>query len=400
MLSDAEKNSYRNRPRRPEFLPFSPPDIGQEEIDEVADSLRTGWITTGRKVKRFEQQFAEYIGCRHAVALNSATAGLFLSLKALGIGPGHEVITTPYTFAATINVIIHAGATPVLADVQPGDFNIDPSAVAAAITPRTRAVIPVHFAGRPCDMDAIGAIAEKHGLAVIEDAAHAIGAMHHGQKIGTISRLTVFSLHAVKNVTTAEGGMVTTGDQALADRIRVMALHGMNQDAWKRFAPGGNWRYDIVELGYKHNMMDLQAAIGIHQLAKIERFRGRREEIVRRYRRGLEDLAELTLPDALVAGRHAWHLYPLLVDFAGLGIDRDRMIELLAAENISANVHYIAAHLFSFFRDNYGFTRGDFPVAERLSDAEITLPLYTRLTDGDVDDVIAALRRTVINNRK
>ncbi|MDI6739927.1 MAG: DegT/DnrJ/EryC1/StrS family aminotransferase [Candidatus Edwardsbacteria bacterium] len=400
MLNDAEKLKLLERPRRREFLPFSPPDIGPEEIDEVADSLRRGWLTTGRKVAKFEEQFASYVGSKHAVGLSSATAGLFLSLKSLGIGPGDEVITTPYTFIASINVILHAGAAPVLVDVKRNDFNIDPAKIAAAVTPRTRAVIPVHFAGRPCDMDAIGIVAAKNDLTVIEDAAHAIGAEYKEKKIGAISRLTVFSLHAVKNVTAAEGGMAATDDPALAERIRIMAMHGMNKDAWKRYAPGGTWRYDIVELGYKCNMMDLQAAIGIHQLAKVEKFRARRQEIVQRYRRGLEDLPELTLPDAPVDGRHALHLYPLLVDFTNLSITRDRMIELLAEENVSANVHFIPAHLFSYYRTEHGYKPGDFPVAEFLSDHEVTLPLYTRLSDDDADDVIAAVRRAIINNRK
>lgn len=325
---------------------------------------------------------------------------LGVCMKAIGLGPGDEVITTPYTFAATINVILHAGATPVLADVRREDFNIDPAAVAAAVTPRTRAVIPVHFAGRPCDMDAIGALAERHGLAVVEDAAHAIGAEHRGRKIGTLSALTVFSLHAVKNVTTAEGGMVCTADRRLADRIRVMGLHGMNKDAWNRFAVGGSWRYDIVELGYKYNMMDLQAAIGIHQLAKAERFRARRLEIVQRYRSGLGDLPQLTLPGDAADGRHAWHLFPVLLDLDRLAVDRDRLIGLLAERNIAVNVHYIAAHLFSYYRDAHGFRPGDFPVAEWLSDREVTLPLYTRLTDDDVDDVIAALREIITANSR
>ncbi len=400
MLNDTDRLRLLNRPQRQGFLPFSPPDIGQEEIDEVVDSMRSGWITTGHKVKRFEGEFAAYIGSPHAVALNSATAGLFLGLKALDIGPGDEVITTPYTFVASVNVILHAGAKPVLVDVSRRDFNIDPRQIAAAVTPRTRAIIPVHVAGRPCDLDAIGAIATQHGLAVIEDAAHAIGAEYRGRKIGTHSRLVVFSLHAVKNVTTAEGGMVTTADQGLAERIRIMALHGMDKDAWKRYAPGGSWRYDIVALGYKHNMMDLQAAIGIHQLKKIERFRDRRQQIVQRYRWGFEDLPELTLPDAPVDGRHAWHLYQLLVNFDRLRITRDRMIELLAGENISTNVHFLPAHLFSYYRTQHGYRPGDFPDAEWLSDHEITLPLYTRLSDDDVDDVIAAVRRIIINNRK
>jgi len=392
--------TYLNRPRRKEYLPFSPPDIGQEEIDEVVDSLRSGWITTGPKTVKFEQALAEYVGTRHAVALNSATAGLFLCLKAAGIGPGDEVITTPYTFAATVNVILHAGATPVLADVSRKDFNIDPRNIEKAVTSRTKAIIPVHFAGKSCDMDAIAAIAGKHGLVVIEDAAHAIGTEYKGRKIGGISLYTVFSFHAVKNLTTGEGGAVTTNDNGAAERIKVMALHGMNKDAWKRFAPGGKWQYDIVLPGYKYNMMDIQAALGIHQLKKLEDNLLKRNALVDRYRKGLSEIAQLTLPEDDLEGRHSRHLFPLLVDFSQLKIGRDKFIELLMEENISSNVHYIPVHLFSYYREHLGFKPGDFPVAEDLSQREITLPLYTRMTNDDIDDVISAVRKIIKNNSR
>ena len=382
------------------MLPFSPPDIGQEEIDEVVDSLRSGWITTGPKTAKFEQALGGYLRCENVIALNSATAGLFLCLKALGIGPGDEVITTPYTFAATVNVILHVGAVPVLADVRRDDFNIDPIRIEEAVTKRTRAVIPVHFAGRSCDMDAIGAIAKRHDLAVIEDAAHAIGAEYQGQKIGSISRFTVFSFHAVKNLTTGEGGAVTTNDGGMADRLRAMALHGMNKDAWKRFAPGGKWHYDIVTPGYKNNMMDLQAALGIHQLRKLDGNLIKRKNIVDQYRNGLSGIPQIVLPENPADGRHCWHLFPLLIDFAKLKIGRDRFIELLLQENISCNVHYLPVHLFSYYREHLGFKPGDLPVAEELSAREITLPLYTRLTPDDVDDVICAVRKIISNNLK
>lgn len=393
-------DKYLSRPRRQELLPFSPPDIGQEEIDEVVDSLRSGWITTGPKTALFEQDLAGYLGCRQVVALNSATAGLFLCLKQMRIGPGDEVITTPYTFAATVNVILHCGARPVLADVREDDFNIDPQKVERAVTSRTRAIIPVHFAGRSCDLEAIGAIAQRHSLEVIEDAAHAIGAEYRGRKIGAVSRFTVFSFHAVKNLTTGEGGAIATDDERAAGNLRAMALHGMNKDAWNRFAPGGKWQYDIVLPGYKHNMMDLQAALGIHQLRKLESFIVRRGEIARQYRAGLYDLPALRLPGEYQAGRQTWHLYPILVDFDRMDIDRAGFIDLLAEQNISANVHYLPVHLFRHYRECLGYQPGDFPVAEKLSNREVTLPLYTRLSDRDVEDVIAAVRKTVTEHLK
>lgn len=382
------------------MLPFSPPDIGQEEIDEVVDSLRSGWITTGPKTQKFESMLAEYVGSSHAIALNSATAGLFLCLKALGIGPGDEVVTTPYTFAATLNVIIHTGAIPVLADVKEEDFNIDPDKIEKAITSRTKAIIPVHFAGQSCDMDAIMAIADKHKLAVIEDAAHAIGTEYKGKKIGSISRFSVFSFHAVKNLTTGEGGAITTDDDQAAETLRVMSLHGMNKDAWRRYAPGGKWQYDIMLPGFKYNMMDIQSALGIHQLAKLEQNLAKRDKMVSRYFDGLADFPQIKLQSHSSIGRHSRHLFPILLDLASFKIDRNRFIELLAEENVSSNVHYQPVHLFSYYRETFGYKPGDFPVAEDLSRREVTLPLYTKMTQDDQDDVILAVRKIIKNNSR
>jgi dTDP-4-amino-4,6-dideoxygalactose transaminase len=381
------------------MLAFSPPDISQAEIDEVVDTLRSGWLTTGPKTQRFEREFAEYVGARSCLGLGSATAGLFLGLKALGVGSGDEVITTPYTFAATVNVILHVGAKPVLADVKEHDFNIDPEMVERAVTSRTKALIPVHFAGHPCDMDALGEIAKKNGLVVIEDAAHAVGAEYKGKRIGSISRLTVFSLHAVKNVTTGEGGMAASNDDQLLQRLRVLCLHGMDKDAWCRFAPGGKWKYDIVEAGYKCNLMDIQSAIGLHQLKRAESMLARRREIVALYRKRLEGVEYLRLPPDATNGRHAWHLFPVIIDFDKLRLDRDGFIEQLAARKITANVHYQPVHLFSYYR-SLGFAPGDFPVAERLAQNEVTLPLYTRMTDEDVEDVAVAVCEIIKEHSK
>jgi dTDP-4-amino-4,6-dideoxygalactose transaminase len=395
-----QEEKYLNRLRRKEMLPFCPPDIGQAEIDEVVDSLRTGWITTGPKVKRFEQELASYTGAGQAVCLNSATAGLFLCLKALGIGPGDEVITTPYTFAASVNVILHSGARPILVDVKKDDFNIDPVLIEKAVTKKTRAIIPVHYGGKSCDLEAIGAIASKQGIPVIEDAAHAIGTEYRGKKIGSISRFTVFSFHAVKNLTTGEGGAVTTGDAEAAERMRITALHGMDKDAWRRYSPEGKVQYDIVCPGYKFNMMDLQAALGIHQLRRLEQTIKRRQVIAARYYEGLKNLSQLILPGQDPNGRNCWHLYPVVLNLEKMTVSRDQIIELLKRENISSNIHYTPVHLFSYAREYLGYQKGDFPNAEWLGERQLTLPFYNNLTEDDIDDVIAAIQKVVAGNSK
>jgi dTDP-4-amino-4,6-dideoxygalactose transaminase len=373
------------------LVPFSPPDIGTAEIEEVVRTLESGWLTTGPRVRLFEERFASYIGAAYAVAVSSCTAGLHLSLLAADIGPGDEVITTPLTFCATANVIIHAGATPVFADVDPRTGNLDPDAVAAAITSRTRAIIPVHYGGRPADVRAFHALAERHGLTVVEDAAHCIEGVEAGRKIGTTAHATSFSFYATKNLTTGEGGMVTTDSADTATRIRTASLHGMTRPAWSRYERAGHCHYDVVMPGFKCNMTDLSAAIGLHQLDAIGRHLARREQIAAIYDEALSDLP-LSLFDPLPPDSlHARHLYTVLVD-APSGPSRDALLGQLAEAGIAASVHFPVVHLHSYYTERFGFTRGDFPAAERIADRVVSLPLSPALTDAQVDHVIRHVR--------
>jgi len=312
---------------RENFLPFCQPNISQEEINEVVDTLNSDWITTGPKTKEFERRFAEYIGVKYAVAVSSATAGMHLSLIAAGIGRGDEVITTPYTFAATANVIIHSQAKPVFVDIDKDTFNIDPENIKKAITNKTKAIIPVHFAGQACRMDEIIQIAKKYNLIIIEDAAHAVSAEYKGKKIGSIGNLTAFSFYATKNLTTGEGGMVTTNDDELAKKVAILSLHGISQDAWKRYGAGGFWYYEIMYPGFKYNMTDIQASIGLHQLAKIEEFLKIRLKYVNMYQTAFKELPQIITPKDVISGRHAWHLYCILIKKELLSINRDKFIE-------------------------------------------------------------------------
>ena len=380
------RRTFRNRP----FLLFSPPAVGEEEIAEVIDTLRSGWITTGPKTKRFEGEFAARLGSPAALALNSCTAGLHTALVGLGIGAGDEVITTPMTFAASVNVIEHVGATPVLVDVEPDTLNISPEAIARAVTPRTRAIIAVHYAGHPADLDPIQAIADAHGLAVIEDAAHAFPAAYRGRPIGSSSNPTSFSFYATKNLTTGEGGMLT-GSAEFLEQARVVSLHGMNRDAWRRYAKGGSWFYEVVEPGYKYNMSDIQASMGLAQLKKIDRFQRRRREIVAAYHMAFFDLPELQLPAERSDVEHAWHLYVLRLHLDRLTIGRDRFIQELTERNIGTSVHFIPVHLHPFYREKYGFVAEQFPVAYAQYQRMLSLPLHPNLSDEDVSDVIAAV---------
>ena len=380
---------------RETFLVFGAPDIREPEIDEVVDTLRSGWLGTGPKTKRFEAEFAEYVGARHAVALNSCTAGLHLSLLAIGIGAGDEVITTPMTFAATVNVILHVGARPVLVDVDHESGTIDPALVAEAVTSRTRAIIPVHLAGRSADMDALGSIAERHGLTMIEDAAHAIESTWRGRKIGAISPLTCFSFYVTKNLVTGEGGMVTTDDDRLANDLRIRSLHGLSRDAWKRYSTPGFQHYDVVLPGWKYNMTDMQAALGLHQLARVEEALVKRERLWRRYDAGLATIPGVSIPTPFTDGVHARHLYTILVDPDEAGIDRDALMEALRDRKIGTGVHFRALHEHSYYRETLGYRRGDFPQAERISDRTISLPLSSALSEDDVDDVVDAVRDSV-----
>ena len=384
---------------RATFLPFSPPCVGEEEIAAVTDTLRSDWITTGPKTKAFEESFAALLGAPGALALNSCTAGLHTALVTLGIGPGDEVITTPMTFAASVNVIEHVGARPVFADVEPDTLNIDPAQVARAITPRTRAILPVHYAGHPVELDALGRLAADHGLAMIEDAAHALPARYKGRWIGGGPNPVAFSFYATKNLTTSEGGMLT-GDPALLERARMVSLHGMSRDAWKRYDKAGNWFYEILTPGFKYNMTDIQAAIGQVQLRRLEAFQTRRRQIVGAYHEAFYDLAALQLPIERLEVEHAWHLYVLRLEPGALTIDRARFIEEMKARNIGTSVHFIPMHVHPYYRDKYGHAATDFPIAFENYERMLSLPLNPRMTDADVADVIAAVRDIVARYRR
>lgn len=380
------------KPVRDTALSFSPPDIRSCEIERVAEVLKSGWITRGKVCDELERDLASYTGAKHAVCLNSATAGLFLSLKIAGVGEGDEVITSPYTFAASANVILHAGARPVFADVEEDSFQISPGEIEKSITGYTRAIIPVHFGGHPADLCEIKNIAKKHDLLVIEDAAHAIGAEYRGHKIGSGDGICVFSFHAVKNVTTAEGGAVTTDDEDLIDKLKLYSLHGQTKDALSKLKSGG-WKYDIAVPGYKFNLTDIQAAIGIEQLKRIDENQNKRKSIAQRYENLLGAFDFVRTPKVKEGRVSSWHLYPVLIDFSRLNVDRDRLIESLAAENISSNVHYIPVHLMSYYRETFGYKPEDFPVSYSLYLRELSLPIYPQMTEQDVNDVGEALCR-------
>jgi dTDP-4-amino-4,6-dideoxygalactose transaminase len=379
--------------RRAEFLSFSPPSIGDEEIREVVDTLRSDWITTGPKAARFEREFAAYLDAPGALALNSCTAALHTTLAALKIGPGDEVISTPMTFGGTVNVIEHCGARPVLVDVEPDTLNIDPAGVETAITDRTRAIIPVHYAGHPVELDEINDVAQRHGLTVVEDAAHALPAAYRGRPIGATTNPAAFSFYATKNLTTGEGGMLT-GDPVLLDRCRVLSQHGMSRDATRRYIEGGDWFYEVLTPGFKYNMTDIQAAIGIRQLEKLESFQERRRAIVGAYHEAFRGHNALQIPVQRAHVDSAWHLYVLRLNLEALTINRDRFIRELTQRNIGTSVHFIPIHLHPYYRDKYGYRSDDFPIAYENYRRMISLPLYPRLSDGDVADVIDAVLDT------
>jgi len=382
----------RGKVTRDEFLVFGAPVIAEDEIAEVVATLRSGWIGTGPRTQEFERRFADVVGARHAVALNSCTAGLHLSLKVLGVGPGDEVITTPLTWCATANVVVHLGARPVFVDVDRATGNLLPERVEAAVTPRTKAIVPVHFAGRACDMDRIMETASRHGLKVVEDAAHAIEATWKGRKVGSIGDCTAFSFYANKNITTGEGGMVTTDDPELARRIRVLSLHGVSADAWRRFRADGPAHVEVVEPGFKYNMTDLQAALGLRQLEKLWRHHRRRETLWGFYNEALAGLPLQLPPPVEPDCRHACHLYTVLLDTDRARIDRDALRAALKARKIGTGLHYVALHLQPFYRDAFGLRRGMFPNAEYISDRTLSLPLSPGVTDQDAQDVVDALR--------
>jgi dTDP-4-amino-4,6-dideoxygalactose transaminase len=386
---------------RSTFLPFSTPTIEDAEINEVVDSLRSGWITTGPKVKRFEEAFRAYVGAPFAIPLSSATAGLHLTLLALGIKEGDEIITTPMTFASTVSMIILCGGTPVLADIEPGTLNIDVNLIRGKVTPRTKTIIPVHFAGQSCDMDPLFALAREFNLTIIEDAAHAAGTEYKGRRIGSLDSISIFSFHPNKNITTGEGGMVCTADETLAEEISLMKFHGISREAWKRFAASGTPNYDILMPGFKYNMMDIQAAIGIHQLPKLDGFIDRRRDIAEFYNREFADVVELALPQyAPYDQRHAWHLYTPLVRIEKLTINRDRFMEELKKHNIGSGLHYKAIHHHAWYRQHMNLPDSALPNASYASERILSLPLFPKMTDDDARDVVEAVKAVIATYRR
>lgn len=405
---------------RKQFLPFALPDLDDSEFAHVRESLESGWITSGPKTRQFEAEFKEAVGAEHAIALNSCTAALHLALEAIDLQAGDEVITTPYTFAATAEIVRYFDAKPVLVDVCPHDFNINPNLIEAAVTEHTKAIIPVHIAGLAANLDAIGAIAAKHNLAVIEDAAHAFPTLYKGRKIGSpvlqegVRHAVCYSFYATKTLATGEGGMLCTNDNEIAERVRIMSLHGISKDAWKRYTAEGSWFYEIVAPGYKYNMTDIAGGMGIAQLAKGERMWRQRQAIAETYNQAFASIDALQTPVTSTANRepcigcdagcatngdqHAWHLYMLRLNLENLSIDRARFIEELKERNIGSSVHFIPLHLHPYYRETYGYRPEDFPVAYHEFSREISLPIYSKMTEQDVQDVIDAVLDIVDKN--
>lgn len=375
--------------RRDTFLPFSPPDITDAEIESVVNTLRSQWLTTGPSTRQFEQAFASYLKAPAALALNSCTAGLHLALVTLGIGPGDEVITTPMTFSATVNVIEHTGATPVLVDIDPETLNIDPGRIADAITPQTRAILPVHYAGHPCEMTAISDIASTHGLYIIEDAAHALPAKYRGKPAGTLGDFGAFSFYATKNLTTGEGGMLIASPEDI-EEARILSLHGMSRDAWLRYQEQGSWYYEVVAPGYKYNMTDLQAAIGLVQLERLEGMYAHRRHAADLYRQLLSECDALEMPVERAYIQHAWHLFVVRLNPEVLKIDRARFIEEMKQRYIGTGVHFIPVHLHPYYAQKYGWKPEDFPIAYREYSRLLSIPMNSCLSDNDIHDVVQA----------
>jgi len=400
------------------FLHFSLPMIEDDEISEVVETLKTGWITTGPKSKRFEEEFRKYIGCKHAVSVNSGTAALHLALEAIGIKEGDEVITSPMTFAATAEVIRYFKAKPVFVDIDKITMNIDPERIETYLAsklnsnaPLPKAIIPVHYAGYPCDMDRIFQIAERYNLRVIEDAAHAFPSFYDGKMIGTIGDITCFSFYATKTITTGEGGMATTENEEWADRMRIMSLHGISKDAWKRYTAEGSWYYEIIAPGYKYNLTDIAAALGLAQLKKADIFWKRRAQIATMYNEAFEDLIEIETPLMKKNGeeggwesgkdiKHSWHLYVIKLNLEHLTIDRNTFIDELKTKGIGTSVHFIPLHIHPYYRNVFGYKPEDFPIAYETYKRIVSLPIYPKMTDTDVERVIDAVIDVISRNRK
>ncbi len=393
------------------FLPFALPVIEEEEISEVLDVLKSAWITTGPKAKLFEKEFARYIGCKHAIAVNSCTAALHLALEAIGTREGDEIVTSPMTFAATAEVIRYFKAKPLFTDIDSKTMNLDTGLVEHIVKRRCesgngrklKAIIPVHYGGYPCDMDSLIALASKYDLKIIEDAAHAFPTFYKRKRVGTLGDITCFSFYATKNITTGEGGMITTENEEYADRMRIMSLHGISKDAWKRYTAEGSWYYEITAPGYKYNLTDIAAALGIAQLKKADAFLERRKRIAERYYEAFQELNELDLPGANEGEEgttHSWHLYVIRLNLQRLQIDRNKFIEELRRKGIGTSVHFIPLHIHPYYRETYGYQPDDFPVAYEAYKKIISLPIYAKMTDQDVDRVVEAVTEIVKSNRR
>ena len=369
-------------------IPFCKATLCDDEIKAVSEVIASGWLTTGPNVKGFEDEFKDYLGSKSSIALNSCTGGLHCVLTALGIGAGDEVITTTFTFVATGHVIAWTGAKPVLVDIDPKTFNIDPKLIEKAITPRTKAIMPVHFGGLSCDMDEINAIANKHNIPVIEDAAHGLGGEYKGKKLGNIGLAGAFSFYPTKNITTGEGGMVVTNDEELAGKIRQNAFFGIDKEVWERFGKKNAWEYNVVNPGFKYNMPDMAAVIGRVQLKKVDNLNNKRKEIAEKYMQAFSPLKDiLTLPSDIEDGKHSWHLFPLLIEKG----NRDDFIDHLKERNVGTGVHYIPLHFFDFYQKSYGYNKGDFPHAESVFRKIVSIPLFPSLTEEEIERVINAV---------
>jgi dTDP-4-amino-4,6-dideoxygalactose transaminase len=387
--------------RRPKFLPFSRPTLEDDEVEEVVDSLRSGWITSGPKVERFEGMFRERLRVEHAVAVNSATAGLHLAVAALDLKPGEEVIVPSITWASSANVVELCGGSAVFADVDPRTLCLDPEAAASRVTERTRAIIPVHFAGQPVDLAALRGLARARGLELIQDAAHALGTVYDGEEVGSSGEVTVFSFHPIKNITTGEGGMIVLNDSARADAFRLLRFHGVSRDAWKRYQRAQVPEYDIIRPGWKYNMLDIQAALGIRQLTKLDRFNAMRRERAKRYDELLAGIPEITpLGRVPYPAAHAWHLYIVRLDTDAISMGRSELMQALGEENIGTGLHFPPLHLSRYYREKYGYGPGSFPNAEKAGERIFSLPLYPLLTEDDQRDVVHALQRIIARHRR
>lgn len=385
---------------RPQFLPYHLPSIGEEEIKAVTETLRSGWLTTGKKVRQFEYDFKVKVGARHAVALNSCTAALHLALEAVGVTAGDEVIVPTMTFAATGEVVTYLGAKPVLVDCRPDDLTLDVNQIEQAITPKTKAIVPVHFAGHPCEMIQLMEIAKNYNLKVIEDAAHALPAWYQGVMVGGIGDITCFSFYATKTITTGEGGMATTQNAEWAERMRMMSLHGISQSAWNRYSTNGSWSYEILHAGHKYNLTDLAASLGIEQLKKCDEFQKVREHYAELYTHGFKDLPEIICPTVASNVQHAWHLYVIQLDTDRLRIGRDEFIDILKKYNIGTSVHFIPLHLHHYYQRTFGYRSEDFPNAQACFERIVSLPIYPKMTEADVDYIIEVVREVIRHYRR